>query len=95
MRILCLGHLRTGTISLDAALKVLEFKPYHGKAILDMEQAKAELPLVSEALELGLLSEDELRRSGKKRYGREEFDKIVAGYGVSIAFLSHDVKGKR
>ena len=83
MKVLCLGHLRTGTISLDAALKILEFKPYHGKAITDMEQAARELPLLIEALTLGLGTEEE--RKGREPYGREEYDKVIGEHDVCLA----------
>lgn len=85
MRVLCLGQLRTGTISLDAGLRLLGFHSYHGKAITDMEQMKRELPLWNEALKLGLSEEDGNR---KVKYGREEFDKIVGEYDVSLCELA-------
>jgi hypothetical protein len=84
MKVLCLGHLRTGTISLNAGLKLLGYTPYHGKAITDMAQATRELPVVIEALRLGLAPASDDIAGGRKEYARGDYDKFLAGYDALL-----------
>ncbi|KAF5537856.1 hypothetical protein FMEXI_9678 [Fusarium mexicanum] len=71
MRVLCLGQSRTGTMALFMALKQLGYTPYHMSRSLI--SPKTNLDLWREALDA--------KFEGKgKRWGREEFDKILGPY---------------
>lgn len=93
MKVLCLGHLRTGTISLDAALKILGYKSYHGKALMDQEQMKRDFPLWIEALKTGLAPPSSPFHVEGKRYGRQEFDILIGNYEALLepSFLYKDL----
>ncbi|KAK3045956.1 hypothetical protein LTR09_012520 [Extremus antarcticus] len=83
MRVLCLGISRTGTMSLFMALQLLGFNPYHMAVALG--SPKSNLKLWSEGLNANF------NYQGKK-WGREEFDKLLGNYDAvldvpSICFI--------
>lgn len=71
MRVLCLGMGRTGTMSLFNGLQKLGYTPYH--LAVAMNSPKSSLGLWTEALKA--------KYEGKgKKWGREEFDKLLGEY---------------
>lgn len=71
MRLLCLGMSRTGTMSMFTAMQKLGYKPYHMAVAIG--SPKSNLNLWNEALKA------KYQGQGKK-WGREEFDKILGDY---------------
>ena len=71
MKVLCLGMSRTGTMSLFTGLQKLGYTPYHMAVALG--SPRTSLSCWSEALDA------KFNKKGKK-WGREEFDKILGDY---------------
>ncbi|KAH7128576.1 P-loop containing nucleoside triphosphate hydrolase protein [Dendryphion nanum] len=81
MRILVLGMCRTGTSSIIAALRKLDYTPHQMREILTNP---SQIPLWQEALTLTLIppSERPSHLRTRKAYNREDFDKLLGDYDV-------------
>lgn len=93
MRVLCLGMSRTGTFSLNTALRQLGYRPYHmAEAITN---AAVEFPLWEEALDA--------KFNGKGQpWTKEDFDKILGRWDVCLKsptkkfiYLNHPSQKKK
>lgn len=77
IRVLCLGIPRTGTMSLGAALRILGYRCYNYiKACL---VGPRDMKCWTEALDAKYFGKG-------KKYGRNEFFKILKGFDVSLLF---------
>ena len=75
MRVLCLGLSRTGTVSMDTALKQLGYRPYHMTDAVT--NSAVVLPLWEEALDA--------KYNGKGiPWTKEDFDKILGTFDVCL-----------
>lgn len=75
IRILCLGMGRTGTMSLGAALSILGYRCYNHVEACTI--GYRDMKCWNEALDAKYFGKG-------KRYGRNEFSKILKGFDVSL-----------